>query len=149
MAFTALLLSLALITLVSLGSCDSFDSFTSSLESLMCNSGLSVGGSKCSNQTYGLQDFVYSFSDYFDDETTNASIQAQSIIGRLNTAIELRGTMLRNISEMCKHYVTNTTRLAIPPWAYLIIYISPEIQIYPLDYQMTLNTMKRMEMMSL
>eukprot|EP01083_Nonionella_stella_P276342 938905_1 len=106
MAFTAL--SLALITLVSLGSCDSFDSFTSSLESLMCNSGLSVGGSKCSNQTYGLQDFVYSFSAYFDDETTNASIQAQSIIGRLNTAIELRGTMLRNISDnvqtLCNQY---------------------------------------------
>eukprot|EP01084_Bolivina_argentea_P291599 501162_1 len=82
--------------------------FANSLENLMCNDGLSVGGIKCESQTYGIQDWIYSYANYFDNEIIDASITANSIIDRLNTAIDLRVSILvsmaSKIGTLCTEY---------------------------------------------
>eukprot|EP01084_Bolivina_argentea_P192953 331138_1 len=86
-------------------------SFSDSLKSLMCD-GLSVGGTKCDNTTYGIQDFLSSLSDYKQEEL-NASILAQQIIDRVNHKLNIKASILKNISSsinsICNLYKSNNT----------------------------------------
>eukprot|EP01084_Bolivina_argentea_P192952 331137_1 len=85
--------------------------FSNSLKSLMCD-GLSVGGAKCNNTNYGVQDFINSFTDHLHEEI-NASIIVEQIIQRVNAKLNLKASMLKNISSsinsICNIYKTNNT----------------------------------------
>eukprot|EP01084_Bolivina_argentea_P003407 6391_1 len=70
--------------------------FSNQLKSIMCEEGLNVGGSKC--HTYGIQDFLYTFWDHFEDINEDASILADTIIDRLNNKLNLRASFLKNMS---------------------------------------------------
>eukprot|EP01083_Nonionella_stella_P119648 357858_1 len=74
---------------------DLVSNFFSQLEGIMCD-GIRVGGDKCSNGRYGIQDFIDSFIDNFEGNTafTNASTEAQTIINRLNVKLESRSSIL-------------------------------------------------------
>eukprot|EP01083_Nonionella_stella_P187572 689514_1 len=87
------------------------DSFSGDLESLMCD-GLRLGGDKCSNDLYGVQDFIYSFDSHFENnKQLDASVDAQSIIARLDKKLNQRASFLRNLSHViqtaCVDYGNN------------------------------------------
>eukprot|EP01083_Nonionella_stella_P183564 663804_1 len=77
------------------------DSFADQLESSMCD-GLRIGGDKCSNGKYGIQDFLYSFDSHFDSEVSDASDVAQSIIDRLDAKLNQRASFLTNLSHVIR-----------------------------------------------
>eukprot|EP01083_Nonionella_stella_P109493 319343_1 len=87
------------------------ESFSGDLESLMCD-GLRLGGDKCSNDLYGVQDFIYSFDSHFENnKQLDASVDAQSIIARLDKKLNQRASFLRNLSHViqtaCVDYGNN------------------------------------------
>eukprot|EP01084_Bolivina_argentea_P083434 151053_1 len=73
----------------------------------MCDD-IRLGGDKCDNQIYGIQDFINSFQSYFDNGNKDASIIANSIINRLNSKLNNRASFLDNMSSIletkCLHY---------------------------------------------
>eukprot|EP01084_Bolivina_argentea_P291597 501159_1 len=82
--------------------------FSNQLESLMCD-GLAVGGHKCENYRYGIQDFIYTFKDHFVtvDNTHDTTVLAQSIIDRLNTKLYLKASFLTNLSAVIQSECSN------------------------------------------
>ena len=68
------------------------------LKSLFCD-GLSVGSDKCNDQSYGVQDFINSFTDYFEDDEEDISTITQQIINNLNQKLNLRASFLTNMSS--------------------------------------------------
>eukprot|EP01084_Bolivina_argentea_P291595 501157_1 len=75
------------------------ETFSDELESLMCND-IHVGGDKCDDETYGVQDFINSFRPYFDNGVEDASVLAKTVINRLNAKLNLRASFLQNMSSM-------------------------------------------------
>lgn len=74
------------------------NSFNDELKSLFCD-GLSVGGDKCNNETYGIQDFVDSLSDNFETLDIEVTNIAQQIIKDLDSKLNLRASFLKNMSN--------------------------------------------------
>eukprot|EP01084_Bolivina_argentea_P160546 279568_1 len=68
------------------------------LTSLYCD-GLSVGGTKCDNKMYGVQNFINSLSDYFQEEVYDTSNIVEQIINKLDTRLNTRGSILRVLSS--------------------------------------------------
>eukprot|EP01083_Nonionella_stella_P109494 319344_1 len=75
------------------------ETFGQQLESLMCD-GLRIGGDKCSNGKYGIQNFIYSFEEHFESDASDVSELAQSIIARLDQTLNQRAIFLRNLSAV-------------------------------------------------
>ena len=74
------------------------DAFNIELKELFCN-GLSVGGDKCDNDNYGIQDYVYSLSDHFETDDIEITSIAEEIIKDLDNKLNLRASFLTNMSN--------------------------------------------------
>eukprot|EP01084_Bolivina_argentea_P016975 31699_1 len=86
---------------------ESIQSLTTELKSLFCND-LLVGGDKCINGSYGIQDFVNSFSEYFENEVQDITEITQTIIDNLDNTLNVRAsfltTMASQIEQSCTQY---------------------------------------------
>eukprot|EP01084_Bolivina_argentea_P034907 64660_1 len=87
---------------------DLVQDFSTQLESIMCD-GIRVGGNKCNNQKYGIQDFINSFATNFEQstQTIDASVTTQIIIDRLNNVLNSRASFLTNISAVIQSECTD------------------------------------------
>eukprot|EP01083_Nonionella_stella_P159128 518794_1 len=87
---------------------DLVSDFSTQLEGIMCD-GIRVGGDKCSNGRYGIQDFIDSFINDFEGSTsvTNATFEAQKIINRLNDKLLDRSLILVALSSIIQLDCTN------------------------------------------
>eukprot|EP01084_Bolivina_argentea_P295801 509391_1 len=86
---------------------ESIQSLTTELKSLFC-SDLLVGGDKCINGSYGMQDFVNSFSEHFEHDIQDITTITQQIINNLNNTLNIRAsfltTMASQIEQSCTQY---------------------------------------------
>eukprot|EP01084_Bolivina_argentea_P238526 400714_1 len=82
------------------------EDFTAEIKSLFCD-GLSIGGDKCNYEIYGIQDFMDSFKDHFDNEIEDTNV-TQQLIDRLDKQLNLRASFLKNmaaqIEQSCNQY---------------------------------------------
>lgn len=85
-------------TTISQNITQSIGSLSDELKSLFCD-GLSVGSDKCNDQSYGIQDFINSFTDYFQDDEQDISTITKQIIDNLNQKLNLRASFLTNMSS--------------------------------------------------
>jgi len=69
--------------------------FKAELDILFCD-GLQVGGSNCAGT--GVQEFLNSVSDDFDNEVEHVSSTIQQMIDRLDNALNVRASFLTNMS---------------------------------------------------
>ena len=74
------------------------DAFNNELKTLFCD-GLSVGGDKCDNDNYGIQDFVDSLSDHFETDDIEITSITQEMIKNLDSKLNLRVSFLTNMSS--------------------------------------------------
>lgn len=89
---------------------DAINSFQTELNTLFCD-GLSVGGSRC-NGSYGIQNFINSFHEHFDDNIENVSSTVQQIIDRVDTELNLRAGILTSLADA----IDSTCNFSISRW---------------------------------
>merc|ERR1719300_1142282 len=76
---------------------DAIQAFQTELNSLFCD-GLSVGGDRCDG-IYGIQDFINSFSDNFEEGTEDVSDVVQAIMDRVDSELNMRADFLTTLIE--------------------------------------------------
>eukprot|EP01083_Nonionella_stella_P310422 1102791_1 len=74
-------------------------SFRDALQDSFCKDGLGVGGPKCDQSFYGMQEFINSFDAHMNIDPINASKKTQEIADILNHKVSVRSAMLHNLSN--------------------------------------------------
>eukprot|EP01084_Bolivina_argentea_P017977 33514_1 len=98
----------------------SINEFRDELQNAMCQKGLAVGGPKCDDVFYGLQEFIDSFADYMNVGSINASKEFSNIINNINNKLSIRTDMLQNLSNSilssCDLYAEDIDNIELPEY---------------------------------
>eukprot|EP01084_Bolivina_argentea_P056357 103166_1 len=96
------------------------DEFKDVIQDSMCKNGLAVGGPKCDEDFYGIQEFIDSFDEYMNVGSIDASKEVFEIVQTLNDKLSLRTNMLYNLSKAiktsCLLYVEELDAIELPEY---------------------------------